>query len=271
MYFKIFSAIYNMIKIKLKEFHTAGEPYNDLTQHSTITGARYEEGNKMIKVRIKSKMLVGEEEHSCDCGCNSCGDHDTSELEGHSGEYGDADGAPDKNMDGELSPDELEHHFDLNSDGGVTPYEYADHIEWHMQHPDVLRDRVKKAIGDYKEQKIELEEAVWQGAELEDGTPVCEACLIDLLDKSENSLFEAKYRGRTVKLGKPFLTPSGPKKRSVYVKNKKGNVVKVNFGDKKMRIKKSNPKRRKSFRARHNCSQKKDRTTAGYWSCKFWE
>jgi len=238
-----------MIKIKLKEFHTIGEPYNDLTQHSTITGARYEEAkNKPLKIRIKSKLLVGEQESMCGCGCG-----------------------PDKNMDGVLSSDELEHHFDLDGSGEVTPYEYASHIEWHTKHPDVLRDRVKKAIGDYREEKIELEEAVWQGAELEDGTPVCEACLIDLLEKSENTLFEAKYHGRTVKLGKPFLTPSGPKKRSVYVKNERGNVVKVNFGDKKMRIKKSNPKRRKSFRARHKCSQKKDRTSSGYWSCKFWE
>jgi hypothetical protein len=71
-------------------------------------------------------------------------------------------------------------------------------------------------------------------------------------------------------LSKPWSTPDGPKKRSVCVKNGKGNVVKVNFGDPNMRIKKSNKKRRKSFRARHKCSEKKDRTTAGYWSCKFW-
>lgn len=71
-------------------------------------------------------------------------------------------------------------------------------------------------------------------------------------------------------LSKPWLTPDGPKKRSVCVKNASGNVVKVNFGDPNMRIKKSNPERRKSFRARHKCSEKKDRATSGYWSCKFW-
>jgi hypothetical protein len=81
---------------------------------------------------------------------------------------------------------------------------------------------------------------------------------------------EAKYQGRKVQLGKPFLTPDGPKKRSVYVKNSKGNVVKVNFGQKGVKIKKNNPARRKSFRARHNCSTAKDRTTARYWSCRFW-
>ena len=71
-------------------------------------------------------------------------------------------------------------------------------------------------------------------------------------------------------LNKPWLTPDGPKKRSVCVKNSSGNVVKVNFGDPNMRIKKSSPSHRKSFRARHKCSQKKDRATVGYWSCKAW-
>ena len=80
----------------------------------------------------------------------------------------------------------------------------------------------------------------------------------------------AEYQGRKVKLGKPFLTPNGPKKRSVYVKNDKGNVVKVNFGDPNMEIKKDNPARRKSFRARHNCANPGPKWKARYWSCKFW-
>jgi len=81
---------------------------------------------------------------------------------------------------------------------------------------------------------------------------------------------EAKYQGRTVKLNKPFRTSGGPKKFAVYVMNKQGNVVIVRFGDPNMSIKRDDPERRKSFRARHNCSQKKDKTTPGYWSCKFW-
>jgi len=80
----------------------------------------------------------------------------------------------------------------------------------------------------------------------------------------------AEYQGRKVKLGKPFLTPDGPKKRSVYVKNDKGNVVKVNFGDPNMKIKKSDPGRRKNFRARHNCDNPGPRWKSRYWSCKFW-
>jgi len=80
----------------------------------------------------------------------------------------------------------------------------------------------------------------------------------------------AEYQGRKVQLGKPFRTPKGPKKFSVYVKNPKGNVVKVNFGDPNMKIKKSDPARRKSFRARHNCSNPGPRHKARYWSCRKW-
>jgi len=80
---------------------------------------------------------------------------------------------------------------------------------------------------------------------------------------------EAKYKGRTVPLNKPMQ--GDVKKFKVYVKNPKtGNVKKVNFGDPNMRIKKSNPKRRKSFRARHKCATAKDKTTARYWSCRKW-
>ena len=76
------------------------------------------------------------------------------------------------------------------------------------------------------------------------------------------------YKGRRVELDKPMQ--GDVKKFKVYVKNKNGNVVKVNYGDPDMRIRKSNPKARKSFRARHKCEEKKDKTTAGYWSCKEW-
>jgi hypothetical protein len=79
---------------------------------------------------------------------------------------------------------------------------------------------------------------------------------------------EAKYQGREVPLGKPMQ--GDVKKSKVYVKGPKGNVVKVNFGDPNMRIKKSNPKRRKSFRARHNCANPGPRWKARYWSCRAW-
>ncbi len=93
------------------------------------------------------------------------------------------------------------------------------------------------------------------------------------LDKDDD-INEAEYQGRKVKLGKPMQGDA--KKFKVYVKNDKGNVVKVNFGQGgkakggTMKIRKSNPKARKSFRARHNCDNPGPRHKARYWSCKKW-
>jgi hypothetical protein len=91
---------------------------------------------------------------------------------------------------------------------------------------------------------------------------------LDWMDDTDH-VKEAEYQGRTVKLGKP--QQGDVKKFKVYVKNPKtGKTIKVNFGDPNMRIKKSNPKRRKSFRARHNCANPGPRTKARYWSCRKW-
>jgi len=91
-----------------------------------------------------------------------------------------------------------------------------------------------------------------------------------IVEAMENAtvITEAEYQGRKVQLNKPMAGDS--KKFKVYVKNAKGNVVKVNFGQKGVKIKKNNPARRKSFRARHNCDTAKDKTTARYWSCRKW-
>jgi hypothetical protein len=88
-------------------------------------------------------------------------------------------------------------------------------------------------------------------------------CEIDQIEEGE-------YKGRKVELNKPFYTPGGPRKRAVYVTNDKGNVVKVGFGEPGMKIKKNNPARRKSFRARHNCENPGPRWKARYWSCRAW-
>tara|TARA_B100001287_G_C22658492_1_gene519070 strand:- start:773 stop:1144 length:372 start_codon:yes stop_codon:yes gene_type:complete len=80
---------------------------------------------------------------------------------------------------------------------------------------------------------------------------------------------EAEYQGRKVTLNKPMR--GDVKKSKVYVRDPKtGNVKKVNFGDPNMKIKKSNPERRKSFRARHNCDNPGPKTKARYWSCRAW-
>lgn len=90
----------------------------------------------------------------------------------------------------------------------------------------------------------------------------------DLWYNEDDQLDEAEYHGHKVPLGKPMQ--GDVKKFKVYVKNPSGNIVKVNFGDPNMRIKKSNPARRRSFRARHNCDNPGPRTKARYWSCRKW-
>ena len=91
----------------------------------------------------------------------------------------------------------------------------------------------------------------------------CESC------SKQESMNEAKYQGRNVTLNKPMR--GDVKKYRVFVRDPStGNVKKVNFGDKKMRIKKNNPKRRKSFRARHRCENPGPKTKARYWSCRKW-
>jgi hypothetical protein len=122
--------------------------------------------------------------------------------------------------------------------------------------------------GDYFD--IELEDLVIESSVIEvkpDGVVISvdETALSFL---STNSITEAEYQGRNVPLGKPMA--GDVKKSKVYVKGPSGRVVKVNFGDKKMKIKKSNPARRKSFRARHNCANPGPRHRARYWSCRAW-
>ena len=114
-----------------------------------------------------------------------------------------------------------------------------------------------------------------QDAICEDGTIPCPQCLYEVIYDGlcgcPDLIPEAKYKGRKVKLNKRMH--GDVKKFKVFVKGcgkNKDRVKKINFGDKKMKIKKSNPKRRKSFRARHKCHTAKDKCTARYWSCKAW-
>ena len=97
-----------------------------------------------------------------------------------------------------------------------------------------------------------------------------EACCDDCEDYFDHIVEESEYQGKKVKLNDPFRTPQGPKKFSVYVKNEKGNVVKVNFGDPNMEIKRDDPERRASFRARHGCDNPGPKWKARYWSCYQW-
>jgi hypothetical protein len=125
---------------------------------------------------------------------------------------------------------------------------------------------------------VEPEEYDVEDEDMEDFISFMRAYAKDLNEASCPCVFEAEYQGRDVKLGKPMR--GDVKKFKVYVKNPAGNVVKVNFGhggtsaaskgEKTMKIRKSNPKARKSFRARHNCDSPGPRHKARYWSCRKW-
>ena len=91
----------------------------------------------------------------------------------------------------------------------------------------------------------------------------CDDCYDHIVEESE-------YQGKKVKLNDPKRASDGKKKFYVYVKNEKGNVVKVGFGDPNMEIKRDDPARRKAFRARHNCDDPGPKWKARYWSCYQW-
>tara|TARA_R100000808_G_C2117127_1_gene129422 strand:- start:383 stop:946 length:564 start_codon:yes stop_codon:yes gene_type:complete len=120
------------------------------------------------------------------------------------------------------------------------------------------------SLSDRREERMGIEEEYYHisDATYDDGT------VAEDVEFWDDVIEEAEYQGRKVTLNKPMK--GDVKKSKVYVKNAKGNVVKVNFGDPNMRIKKSNPKRRKSFRARHNCDNPGPKWKARYWSCKAW-
>ena len=129
---------------------------------------------------------------------------------------------------------------------------------------DEFTDNDVPEVGDILEVEIGDEVVETAITAIDNGDYICETD-----SDTGMSLLEAEYHGRKVRLGKPM--PGDVKKSKVYVRNPKtGKVIKVNFGDPNMRIKKSNPARRKSFRARHNCANPGPRTKARYWSCSKW-
>jgi len=133
-----------------------------------------------------------------------------------------------------------------NTDGYVQDYPF---------------DAAEHNFLDYDELDVEEEDE-------EDFLNFLKSYTTELTEANCNCVYEAEYPGREVKLGKPMA--GDVKKFKVYVKNPQGNVVKVNFGQKGVKIKKNNPERRKSFRARHNCESPGPRHKARYWSCRKW-
>ena len=138
-----------------------------------------------------------------------------------------------------------------------------------LEEGQILDDRICE-VDVYQNLYEQLQDAVD-----EDGNTPCPECLYETIVEAScgcpDMIEEAIYQGNKVSLGKPKR--GGSKKFYVYVKGclkDKKKVKKISFGDPNMKIKKSNPKRRKSFRARHKCATAKDRCTARYWSCRAW-
>lgn len=168
----------------------------------------------------------------------------------------------------------------------IEPCLISEDLKYHLENKISLSENVFRIYSDkyfklinevrnlYNDGKIELnQEDIWlvesdlgKKVLLENGDEIwLDAPMYE--EEVEELLFEAKHKGKNVKLNSPFRTPGGPKKFAVYVKTPKGTIKKVTFGDPNLRVRNRNPKAAKSFRARHKCDQKKDRTTAGYWSC----
>ena len=158
----------------------------------------------------------------------------------------------------------------------------SDHLQYHIDNKLSLTDNVFRVYSEGYFKLVNEVRGLWQEGLItlnEEDTLMVESDLgktaefegeyvyLDAPVYTEEGINEAEYRGKNVDLNKPFRTSGGPKKFAVYVKSDKGNVKKVTFGDPNLRGRNNNKKASKSFRARHKCDQKKDRTTAGYWSC----
>ena len=186
----------------------------------------------------------------------------------------------------ELIKEALEEQFNksliLKEDGDIS-----DALKYHIENGLTLTNNVFRVYSEgyfdlvnevrelWEEGKIDLNEEDTLMVESDLGIKVkigkgyvyLDAPYISETETEEDILAEAKHKGKNVNLGKPFRTPGGPKKFAVYVRKPGGGIKKVTFGDPKLKVRNRNKGAAKSFRARHKCSQKKDRTTAGYWSC----
>lgn len=176
-------------------------------------------------------------------------------------------------FDAKLEKIELGWTEEVTADSFVYPEEYLDFGEdtedWNFTAALATKDKYKTA----KEAKERAKQLGLDGIHSHKengGTVYMPGKTHSEYEKVMKKTTAAKYKGKTVKLNKPFKTPGGPKKSAVYVKNDKGNVVLVRFGDPNMSIKKNDPARRKSFRARHKCDTPGPKWKARYWSCRAW-
>ena len=166
--------------------------------------------------------------------------------------------------------DKLKYHLD----NGITLSEnnFKVYSESYFELINEVRELFIEGLIDLNENDIKIIETdLGKSVILENGQKV----YLDTPMVDDELINEAEYQGRKVKLGK--IMQGDIKKFKVYVKNDKGKVVKVNFGfggksakGKRMTIKKNNPQRRKSFRARHNCDNPGPRWKPRYWACRTW-
>jgi len=175
--------------------------------------------------------------------------------------------------------------FEVGDSFGIS---FSEDFEIATEIVDILEDGIVVELDDTALEMLAKEGLQFLEGELEEGVAGPEKCwkgyrkvgtkpgtgknagkrVNDCEKIGEDNVAEAEYQGKEVPLGKKL--PGDVKKSKVYVRKPNGKVVKVNFGDKKMRIKKSNPARRKSFRARHNCKNPGPRWKARNWSCRSW-
>jgi hypothetical protein len=162
--------------------------------------------------------------------------------------------------------EELKYH--INEGLSLTNNVYRVYSQGYFDLVNEVRELWENGLIELNEEdQMMVESDLGRKVKIGDKLVYLDAPFIYETETEEDIIEEAKHRGKNVKLGKPFRTPGGPKKFAVYVKSKNGNVKKVTFGDPNLRVRNKNKGAAKSFRARHKCDQKKDRTTAGYWSC----
>jgi hypothetical protein len=158
--------------------------------------------------------------------------------------------------------------FHLNNNIPLTENIYRPHSKKFFDLVNEVRELYKNNQIELTEEEVEIIDTdLGQKVKLSNGKEV----YLDI-PLSEEFINEAEYNGKKVEIGKPRRNTGGGKKYVVYVKNPStGRVKKISFGDVKggLTAKVSNPKARKAFASRHNCKDKKDRMTAGYWACRL--
>lgn len=211
-----------------------------------------------LKKIVREILLENYKKHDCGCGCNG------------TAKCFDAPMLNENLQSRIIMTEEMQYHIDAKKPLFETtlPYGSKEYINLWAEARFLYSRGALNLEGIDKEKVTEThlgEYGIYEGKKVP----------LDLPMPDDDLLNEAEYRGRKVTLGKPMQ--GDVKKFKVYVKNDKGNVVKVNFGfggksakGKRMVIKDKNPKRRAAFRARHNCKNPGPRWKARYWSCKKW-